>query len=54
MTGEELRAWVAEHVIGDDPPPVTSEARDMIRRTIAHAMDGDRVRDETSGPGVAA
>jgi hypothetical protein len=42
MTAQErdrLRRYIAVNVVGDSPPPLTSEARDLIRRILGPRPD---------------
>ena len=42
MTAQErdrLRRYIAVNVVGDSPPPLTSEARELIRRTLGPGLD---------------
>ncbi len=33
-----LRRHIAVNIVGENPPPLTSEARDLVRRTLAIAQ----------------
>jgi hypothetical protein len=33
-----LRRHIAMNIVGENPPPLTSEARDLVRRTLAIAQ----------------
>lgn len=37
----ELRRYIAAHVIGDNPPPLTTEARDLIRAMLGTSQAGE-------------
>lgn len=41
---ERLRRYVAARIVGDNPPPLTCEARDLIRR----ALGSDQVEEVTA------
>jgi hypothetical protein len=38
---DRLRRYIAEHVIGDNPPPLTAEAQELIRTMLGpdHAVE---------------
>jgi len=44
MTGQEfnrLRQYIAANVIGDNPPPLTAEAQDLIRAMLGSDHSGE-------------
>lgn len=47
MTGNEddgregLRLYIAVNVIGDNPPPLTAEARSLIRAALGPDQEGE-------------
>jgi hypothetical protein len=38
---EELRRYIAANVIGDNPPPLTAEARARIRAALGPDQEGE-------------
>jgi hypothetical protein len=34
MDRESLRRYIAANVVGDNPPPLTAEARDLVYRVL--------------------
>jgi hypothetical protein len=38
---EELRRYIAANVIGDNPPPLTAEARALIRAALGPDQEGE-------------
>jgi hypothetical protein len=38
---EELRQYIAANVIGDSPPPLTAEARALIRAALGPDQEGE-------------
>ena len=36
---DRLRRYIAVKVVGDNPPPLSAEARDLIRRTFGPGPD---------------
>ena len=39
MDRDSLRRYIAANVVGDNPPPLTAEARDLIRRAFGPGPD---------------
>jgi hypothetical protein len=37
---DRLRRYIAVHVVGDDPPPLTAEAKDLIRAMLGSGHAG--------------
>jgi hypothetical protein len=40
-SGTGLRRYIAEHVIGGNPPPLTAEAQDLIRAMLGTSQAGE-------------
>jgi hypothetical protein len=38
---ENLRQYIAANVVGDNPPPITTEARALIRAALGPAQEGE-------------
>ena len=38
---DRLRRYIAAHVVGDDPPPLTAEAQDLIRAMLGSDHAGE-------------
>lgn len=36
---DRLRRYIAANIVGDNPPPLTAEARDLIRRILGSGTD---------------